>query len=91
MKAALVERMGSSLSFMLLAAIVALATGCRRAAAQQVPADAGLHISDALKRDPITRDAAPLRFDGGPATAIHAAGGHADGGHAAGGHADGGQ
>jgi hypothetical protein len=72
MKAAVLACMGSSLSFMLLATIVALATGCRRAAAQQVPADAGIHISDALKRDPITRDAAPLHLDGG---AVRADGG----------------
>lgn len=68
MKAALVDRMGSSLRFVLLAAIVALATGCRRAAAQHIPADAGMHMYDALKRDPITRDATPLHLDGG---AIH--------------------
>ncbi len=66
MKAALLDRMGSSLRFLLLAAIVAFATGCRRAAAQHVPADAGMHIYDALKRDPITRDATPLHLDAGP-------------------------
>jgi hypothetical protein len=72
MNAAVLRIMGTSLSFLLLATVVALATGCRRAAAQQVPADAGIHIADALRRDPITRDAAPLHLDGGP---IHADGG----------------
>jgi hypothetical protein len=70
MKAAVLQIMGTSLSFMLLAAIVALVTGCPRAEAQsqpaqQLPGDAGMHIADALKRDPITRDATPLHLDGG--------------------------
>ncbi|MEO8840519.1 MAG: hypothetical protein ABI591_01225 [Kofleriaceae bacterium] len=67
--------MGSSLWFLLLAAIVALVTGCPRVEAQpaqQLPGDAGIHIADALKRAPITRDATPLHLDGG---AIHADGG----------------
>lgn len=68
--------MGISLSFMLIAAIVALATGCPRAEAQskpaqQLPGDAGMHIADALKRDPITRDATLLRLDAAP---VHADG-----------------
>ena len=63
----------SSLSFLFFAGIVALATGCPRAEAQsqpaqQVPADAGLHMSDALRREPITRDATPLKLDGGAPT-----------------------
>jgi hypothetical protein len=55
----------SSLSFLLIAGFIALATGCGRANAQQIPADAGMHINDALKRDVITRDATPLHLDGG--------------------------
>jgi hypothetical protein len=71
MKAAVLQVMGTSLSFLLLAAIGALVTGCPRAEAQsqpvqQLPGDAGMHIADALKRDPITRDATPLRLDAGP-------------------------
>jgi len=55
----------SSLSFLLIAGFLSLATGCGRANAQQVPGDAGMHMADALKRDTITRDAATLHLDGG--------------------------
>ena len=55
----------SSLSFLLIAGFLTLATGCGRdARAQQVPGDAGMHIADALKRDTVVRDAAPVTKTG---------------------------
>jgi hypothetical protein len=53
-----------SLSFLVVAA---LAGGCGRANAQAVPGDGGMRIADALRRDPITRDATPLHLDAGAA------------------------
>jgi hypothetical protein len=69
----------SSLSFLLIAALVGLATGCPRDGGEgvanaapppavtpaQVPSD-GAVLGDALSRDAITRDATPVQLDGGP-------------------------